>query len=49
MDWVAFLKVHEGLDREGPGLPEDVHWAQSRALTEAQNEIPYALMLVQPA
>lgn len=23
----AFFEVHRGLPREGPGLPEDVHWA----------------------
>lgn len=27
MDMAAFMKVHQGLDREGPGLPDDVHWA----------------------
>ncbi|MCV6584301.1 MAG: class I SAM-dependent methyltransferase [Marinibacterium sp.] len=31
MDWAAFFQVHRGLDREGPGLPEDVHWAVARA------------------
>ncbi|MEX0310889.1 MAG: trans-aconitate 2-methyltransferase [Tateyamaria sp.] len=24
--WAAFLQVHKDLPREGPGLPEDVHW-----------------------
>ena len=27
MDWDGFFQVHKGLHREGPGLPEDVHWA----------------------
>lgn len=26
-DMQAFFEVHRGLPREGPGLPEDVHWA----------------------
>ncbi len=25
--WDAFLQVHHGLPREGPGCPADVHWA----------------------
>ena len=25
--WAAFLEVHKDLPREGPGTPEDVHWA----------------------
>ncbi|WP_425070703.1 class I SAM-dependent methyltransferase [Sagittula sp. S175] len=25
--WDAFLTLHRGLDREGPGTPEDVAWA----------------------
>ncbi|MEL7261600.1 MAG: class I SAM-dependent methyltransferase [Pseudomonadota bacterium] len=25
--WEAFLQVHHGLPREGPGAPSDVHWA----------------------
>ena len=25
--WDAFLQVHSDLPREGPGAPEDVHWA----------------------
>lgn len=25
--WVAFLEVHKDLPREGPGVPEDLHWA----------------------
>ena len=28
--WAAFLEVHKGLPREGPGAPEDVHWALER-------------------
>ncbi len=27
MNWDAFFTVHSGLDREGPGLASDVHWA----------------------
>ncbi|MEM0947701.1 MAG: class I SAM-dependent methyltransferase [Pseudomonadota bacterium] len=30
-DWQAFFEIHEGLDRQGPGLPEDVAWAIARA------------------
>lgn len=26
-DWDAFFEIHDGLDRQGPGLPEDVAWA----------------------
>ena len=26
-EWDAFLQVHRGLPREGPGAPADVHWA----------------------
>ncbi|MGR3805485.1 class I SAM-dependent methyltransferase [Marinibacterium profundimaris] len=26
----AFHRLYSGLDREGPGLPEDVHWALDR-------------------
>lgn len=26
-DMQAFFEVHRGLPREGPGMPEDVHWA----------------------
>ncbi|WP_299200055.1 class I SAM-dependent methyltransferase [uncultured Tateyamaria sp.] len=28
--WSAFLEVHKDLPREGPGAPEDVHWALDR-------------------
>lgn len=31
MDWAAFFTVHQGLPRQGPGLPEDVEWAVARA------------------
>ena len=31
MNWEAFFTVHRGLDREGPGMPQDVHWAVERA------------------
>ena len=27
MDWDAFLTLHRGVLRQGPGLPEDVAWA----------------------
>lgn len=27
MDWDAFFTLHRDLPREGPGGPEDVHWA----------------------
>lgn len=27
MSWEAFFQIHRGLDREGPGTPDDVHWA----------------------
>lgn len=30
MDWASFFTVHRDLPREGPGLPEDVHWAVDR-------------------
>ncbi|WP_299140805.1 methyltransferase domain-containing protein [uncultured Tateyamaria sp.] len=26
-EWAAFLEVHKGLPRQGPGLPDDVAWA----------------------
>ena len=28
--WEAFLHVHDGLPRQGPGAPEDVHWVLER-------------------
>ena len=31
-DWAEFFQLHDGLDRQGPGTPEDVAWA----LTEAR-------------
>lgn len=30
-DWAAFFRLHEGLDRQGPGLPDDVRWAVDQA------------------
>ncbi len=30
MNWEAFFTLHKDLPREGPGLPEHVHWALAR-------------------
>ncbi len=32
-DWDAFFRLHEGLDRQGPGTPADVAWALATART----------------
>ena len=31
MDMAAFFEVHKNIYRQGPGLPEDVHWALAEA------------------
>lgn len=31
MDMTAFFRLHNGLDREGPGAPEEVTWAVEQA------------------
>lgn len=31
MDWEMFFVVHQDLPREGPGVPDDVHWAMALA------------------
>ena len=35
----AFLTVHDDLPREGPGVPDDVHWALEVAVTPDQASI----------
>jgi trans-aconitate methyltransferase len=37
--WEAFFKVHDGLPREGPGLPENVAWAVDLAGCPAEARI----------
>lgn len=39
MNWEAFFALHRDLPREGPGVPEDVAWALSKAETPAQASI----------
>lgn len=39
MEWDAFFRVHEGLPREGPGLPADVEWAARIARTPADASV----------
>ncbi|WP_068116464.1 class I SAM-dependent methyltransferase [Tropicimonas marinistellae] len=39
MDWDAFFTLHDGLPREGPGCPEDVHWAIGVAGTHGEARV----------